>query len=94
MCYPHFNVFSTQKSLYAPIIPLSVPGPGGWGFQLTSALCIITIIILKQVINNNNNNNNNYDNDNDNDNNNSTTLSYFQGFMLLLFYVIMDRQVS
>ena len=29
---------SDQKSLYAPIIPLSVPGPGGWGFQLTSAL--------------------------------------------------------
>ena len=28
---------SDQKSLYAPIIPLSVPGPGGWGFQLTSA---------------------------------------------------------
>ena len=29
---------SDQKCLYAPIIPLSVPGPGGWGFQLTSAL--------------------------------------------------------
>ena len=25
---------SDQKSLYAPIIPLYVPGPGGWGFQL------------------------------------------------------------
>ena len=29
---------SDQKCLYAPIIPQSVPGPGGWGFQLTSAL--------------------------------------------------------
>ena len=28
---------SDQKCLYAPIIPLSVPGLGGWGFQLTSA---------------------------------------------------------
>ena len=34
-----------QKSFYAPIIPLSVPGPGEWGFQLTSALVYISVFL-------------------------------------------------
>ena len=38
---------SDQKSLYAPIIPLSVPGTGAWwGFQLSMSMSMLFFFLV------------------------------------------------